>query len=172
MQESKKIRISDLRRAGKEILKLSDQVSWEHQNEQWLHGVLLGYLQAKFGQMQTEFHPWKGDRRRVDFRHAVPNAVLIELVVMHHGVEQSRKQNDTELRKLARVPPARAKTRFLLILDNYSPRPMREAGFKERFLSQGVWRGRAPGGRWNAVRVIYVHRQGSFNFSWPRRWRS
>lgn len=172
MQGSRKIRISDLRKAGREVLKLSDQMSWIRQKEQRLHGVLLGYLQAKFGQMQTEYHPWKHDRRRVDFRHAVSNPVLIELVVMHHGVEQSRRQNDSELRKLASIPPARAKTRFLLILDNYSVKPMREAGFRDRFLSQGVWRGRPPHGKWNPVRVLYVHREGSFSFSWPRRGRS
>lgn len=169
MRRGTKIRIRDLQKAGEAVLGLSNQVSWSRQKEQWLHGVLLGYLEARFGHMQTEFHPWEGDLRRVDFRHSVTNPVLIELVVMRHGGEQSRKMNDPELRKLASIPHSRAKSRYLLILDRFSARPMNGSRFKARYSGQGVWRGRPPHGRWSPVRVIYVHPKGTFSFAWPPR---
>jgi hypothetical protein len=163
-----KIRIQDLLKAGNVVNALSQQVSWGRQKEQWLHGVLFGYLEAEFGHMESEYHP-DGGRRRIDFRHGVSNPTLIELVVRRHGAEQSRRQNDAELRKLSRVPHSRAKSRFLLILDPHSKNPIREEVISASYRSQGPGRGRPPKGGWNPVRVIYVHPKKHYSFIWPKK---
>jgi hypothetical protein len=123
---------------------------------------VLGLLQAYVGDMQSEVRVGDG-LKRIDFRHGGSNPDFIELVVRYHGVETGRTQIESELQKLCRIPYAKARRRYLLILDFWGNRPMSEARMEERYNEFGA----GPGnfGR-NSVRVVYVHPEESFDFLW------
>jgi hypothetical protein len=161
-----KLHEHDLITAGQAVLRLAKDLGWSRTKERWLHGVLLGYLEAKVGGMRSE---WPVDEGYVDMRRGGPNPGLVELVVRRHGVESSPQPNVPELRKLASRPEGTAKGRFLLILDLYSEKALNVERLKRNYQSKAL-KGRPPRGGWHPVRIIYLHpRRRAYSFTWPRR---
>src|SRR5436309_1217302 len=79
--------------------------------------ILLGYLEGRFGNMSKEWHtrvPGYSRPARIDFRHGGTNPVVIELAVRRQGRPRQALMeavNETELRKLTRVPQSKARLR-------------------------------------------------------------
>src|ERR1039457_7212382 len=80
-------------------------------NERWIHGIVLGILEAKVGSMQYEHEVAGG---RIDIRHGTNNPDVVELVLIKAGNEWHAGQNKTELRKLSKTPYAQGRRRYLL----------------------------------------------------------
>jgi hypothetical protein len=158
------ITIGKLIKAGHAVAKIGKKLTRKKSQERWLHGVLLGYLEGKYGRMSSEWRvehgSWTG---RIDLRRGGPNPDLIEFVVRWHGVEEGPRQNAPELRKLCRVPGRQARHRFLLIVDLTGDSPMSKGRLKQRYDSWNAGRGRFER---HAVRVVYVHPQSSYHFLW------
>ena len=149
-------------RAGDATVHIALQVGEVKQKERWLHGVLLGYLQAKVGKMRSE---WRVSPGRINLRHGGTNPSVIELVVRFHGVEEAPAANRTELAKLCRVKRGQARTRFLLILDVSGGRPVRKEMLQR---SYGKYNGGPGKFERKPVRVLYVHPDArhNFDFAW------
>ena len=158
------ITIGKLTQAGRAVAKMGEKLAGKKSQERWLHGVLLGYLEGKYGQMSSEWGvahgSWKG---RIDLRRGGPNPDVIEFVVRWHGVEEGPDQNASELRKLCRVPWEQARHRYLLIIDLMGGAPLSMERLKRRY---DRWH--AGPGRFDRqpVRIVYVHPQSSYHFKW------
>jgi len=105
-----------LRDVGRKAVYLTASLSWKKTKERWLHGVILGLLEAKIGNMQSEF-PCDNSLKKIDFRHGSSNPDVIELVVRVSGGELYGSQNIDELKKLCKIPYSRTRRRMLLLLD-------------------------------------------------------
>jgi hypothetical protein len=102
--------------------------------------------------------------QRIDFRFGGSNPVVLELAIRSHagGGSLSGSQNTKELNKLCRVSRMQARLRVLLLLD-LTNNPVKKAPLKKTYdpLHAG------PGNfKRSSVRVVYVHSQNGFNFSW------
>ena len=153
---------SELLKAAHETLEIAIKVGTSHQKERWLHGVLLGSLQARVGNMQSEYSVGGG---RIDLRHGGSNPSVVELVVRYHGVEEAPSANRSELLKLCKVKGTQARTRYLLILDVSGGRPVRRKFLERSYGNHIAGRGRFER---QPVRVVYVHpdRRHDFDFVW------
>ena len=131
-------------------------------DERWLHGVVLGILEAKVGDMQYEF-PIVGGR--IDMRHGTSNPDVVELVVVRRGNEWHASQNLSELQKLCSVPYSRARRRILLILDPFGE-PVPEQQMRQNYANnamRGIFERRT-------VTIIYVNPRAEYTFRWtPQR---
>jgi hypothetical protein len=158
------ITIGKLIRAGQALTEIGEKLTGKKSQERWLHGVLLGYLEAKYGRMSSEWGvehgSWSG---RIDLRRGGPNPDLIEFVVRWHGVEEGPDQNSSELRKLCRVPWEQARHRYLLIVDLAGGPPLSRERLKKRY---DRWH--AGPGRFErqSIRVVYVHPKIAYHFPW------
>jgi hypothetical protein len=153
---------AQLSTAAHETVRIALRVGASHQKERWLHGVLLGVLQALVGDMQSEY-PVSGGR--IDLRHGGRNPSVIELVVRFHGNEEAPSANRTELLKLCKVRATQARTRYLLILDISGGRPVRQEFLQHSYAGHIAGRGRFER---QPVRVVHIHpnRRNDFDFSW------
>jgi len=147
-------------KSARNALRLAESISWRKTREGWLHGVVLGSLEAYVGNMQSEYNVSRG---RIDFRHKTTNPVLIELVVPRHGNEQCPSMNTGELAKLCRVPYTKGKKRILLILDVARRKPIPREKLKEAYARTNAGRGRFSR---NVVTVMYFHRDEEYQFRW------
>ena len=148
--------------AAKEVLKLSRLYSRsEEYNEIWYDGLLLGYLQAKFGGMERQYHM---KNSKVDFRQRSNRSnrpVLIELAVRtpRKAGALSPSQNKTELKKLVKEPWSKTSTRYLLLLDTL-PKPLGEQVL-QRYNATNLGAGRPPEHS-VTVNVIYIHKDACY----------
>ncbi len=133
--------------------------------ERWIHGVVLGILEAKVGNMQYEHIV---DDGRIDIRHGSSNPDVIEFVLVkgEHGNQWQASQNKTELRKLSRTSDRYAKRRILFILHPFGPATSEER-MNENYSEyrEGNRERRGYFGE-NSVRVVYVHPRSEYNFKW------
>jgi hypothetical protein len=131
-----------------------------------LHAFLLG----NFGGVIKECPIELGSRTSyIDFRFGDSpygrNPCVVELVVRNteHGNQLISSQNETELKKLSRYPATRAQTRVLLLLD------IGHDALSQAYLQPGYDKLKHLGaGKFQreSVRVLYVHRDLYFHFSW------
>jgi hypothetical protein len=151
-----------LKAAARATLQLAESVGDGKRGERWLHGVLLGYLEASVGDMESEYQVSRG---HIDLRHGGNNPAVIEFVVRKHGVENAPSMNRSELAKLTRIPNTRARTRYLLIIDTSGYAPLKKDTTQQAYLRWHAGRGRFER---QPVRVIYVHPdpRHDFDFSW------
>ncbi len=161
--------ISDIEESGVEILALlrAYQYGPLDRRETRIDPVVLGYFQGRFGKMSRQHYVRmhsKPKPQRIDFRHGTHNPVVIELAVRPpSGLrELYGSQNKSELRKLTRVLPSQARLRVLLLLDLFH-KPIPLANLKATYDVQNAGRGKFKRHR---VRVIYVHKDVQYNFSW------
>ena len=137
------------------------------EREMRLDPMVYGFLQGRHGHMSRQFYVrFHGAKRpkRIDFRYGTSNPAVIELAVRPPtgGSQLHGSQTESELRKLTRVPQAKAKRRILLLLDLYRS-PLDEAKLKATYDSIHAGRGNF---KRHSVRVIYVHRDSTYDFLW------
>ncbi len=149
-----------LTKDGRMALRLTETLTEQQIKEDWLHGVVLGLLEAKVGNMQSEYSV---DGGRIDFRHGGNNPDAIELVVRFHGNEHYRNMNESELQKLCRIPWARARKCILFILDPSGLAATPKENLRRSYYSKGAGRGRFYR---REVTVMYVHPEERYNFRW------
>jgi hypothetical protein len=129
-------------------------------NERWVHGVVLGILEAKVGDMQYEHEV---DDGRIDMRHGSSNPDVMEFVLVRNGNEWHASQNKSELRKLSRTSGRYARRRILFILHPFgSSIPVEQMKENYRNYAKNV---QARFGE-ESVRVVYVHPRSDYNFIW------
>jgi hypothetical protein len=153
---------------GRKAIRLSETLPWKKAGERWLHGVVLGLFEAKIGHMDSEFAvedslKVKTKPKCIDFRHGGNNPVVIELVVRLHGPELYGGPNESELKKLCRIPYSKARRRILLLLDASGFVPIQKNSLKRSYNKIGSGRGNFTR---ETVTVIYVHPKLEYSFRW------
>lgn len=133
-------------------------------DERWLHGVVLGILEAKVGDIQYE-HPVENGR--IDIRHGSSNPDVVELVLVKAGGSGWHAgQNKTELRKLSKTTKVQARRRMLLIIHAFGdsiPFEQMKRNYDNYTTSNGERSGYFGS---NSIRVVYVHPRTDYNFIW------
>jgi hypothetical protein len=147
---------------GRRAIRLADTLSWKKAGERWLHGVVLGLLEAKIGHMQIEVQVGNS-KSRVDFRHGGSNQAVIELAVRHHGPELYGPMNSSELRKLCKFTQSKAKRRVLLLLDPSHLPPIEKSALQKSYNTVSSGRGRFSR---KTVTIVYVHADTEYSFQW------
>ena len=161
-----------IKKAAKAVLGLAELYGHDSamQREMRLDLLLLGFFEARFGRMSRQTKIWisgTSHPKRVDFRHGGTNPVLMEFAVRppSGASELYGPSNRSELNKLTRFPPSKAKKRVLLLFD------LKRKPIPKKNLTATYARVRSSRGRFNRyyVRVIYVHRASEYDFSWGSR---
>ncbi len=157
--------IRELTASGQDFITLLDRNNALHKNERTVDPILYGFLEAKFGRLSRQHHvPMWGSRhpKRIDYRQGGNNPVVIELAVRPRRRTNTLcgSKNTSELRKLCRVSSACLRVLLLLDLsDRATERTLLQATYNEQTAGPGNFQR-------HSVRVIYVHRQTSYHFSW------
>jgi len=151
-----------LKEVGRKAVRLANTLSWKKTKERWLHGVVLGLLEASIGDMQSEFL-FDSSIKRIDFRHGSSNPDVIELVVRVNGGELYGSQNISELKKLCKIPYSRARRRILLLLDASYLSSIRKRDLKRTYSNLTAGKGRFTR---NQVTVMYIHPETEYSFRW------
>lgn len=160
-REPKILRIETLTKVGRMAIHLAEKtLTWRQTKESWIHGVVLGLLEAFVGDMQSQYSVNNG---RIDFRHGGPNPDAIELVVRFYGTEHYGNMNADELRKLSRIPFSRARKCILLILDASGQKATPKENLRSSYSRVRLGRGRFHR---REVTVMYVHPKTEYNFRW------
>lgn len=155
---SRTLRLKTLVKAGRLTFNVMKTLTWRRMGERWIHGVVLGILEVKVGDMQYEYPVSRG---RIDMRHGSSNPGAIELVVVTKGSEWHASQNKTELDKLTRVPNSHRR-RVLLILHPYGD-PVPKERMRDNYSNWTAGQGRFQR---HTVTVQYVHPKLDYNFRW------
>lgn len=160
----------DLYDCGKKIVALSDRMR-RRQNgkaptERKLLGPVYGLLLGHFGKIDKEVHvssaAWK-KVKRIDFQRFGPNAVDIEFAVRTNaklGAKPFANANRAELLKLTR---RKSSQRYLLLVDISDGGALTKSDLQKRF--HAIHSGKGKFRRRN-VRVVYIHRNDQFAFTW------
>jgi hypothetical protein len=170
MVKPRTLTIDILKETGRKALHLTKSLSENKTKESWLHGVVLGLLEASIGNMQSEFQvkvPSATTKKpkRIDFRHGSNNPDVIELVVNARGHEFYGSQNKSELQKLCRIPYSKARRRILLVLDPSRREPMHKNTLRMSYLGVGTGRGKFER---HTVTIVYVHPKKDYSFKWKQ----
>jgi len=156
-----------LKKSGKMAVNLTKNLSWKKTGERWLHGVVLGLLEASVGNMRSEYPVEESGRvtkpKCIDLRHGGNNPDVIELVVRVHGGELYGSQNRSELLKLCKIPYEKARHRMLLLLDPSGRPPIPKNILRKSYLNLGGGRGRFPR---EQVTIVYIHPKAEYAFRW------
>lgn len=160
--------IDEITDAGVQVLHLLDDYSRAPAHREMLiDPILYAFFKGRFGAVTRQHHVavYGSQRpRRIDFRVGGTNPVVLELAVRSpKGVGSLLgKPNTSELRKLCKVSTTQAKLRALLLIDLYSN------NYTKDHLQDSYQLIHAGPGKFerNAVRVIYVHMNNRFDFSW------
>jgi len=161
------VNIKQLTEAGVEILRMLGDYHNPPHREMLIDPMLYAYLRGHFSSVARQHHVRVngGNRpKRIDFRVGGSNPVVLELAVRPPtgGGHLLGGQNVSELRKLCKVSTRQAKLRALLLIDLYSSHYTKER-LKESY--DPVHAGPGKFERY-PVRVVYVHMQNRFSFSW------
>lgn len=161
--------IAEIEGAGKEILALLRDYSHDprERRELRIDPVVYGFFQGRFENMSRQHYVRLHGRahpQRIDFRFGGNNPTVIEFAARPPNGQQELygSQNRSELRKLTRVVPSRARSRVLLLLDMVD-HPIQLQNLKPTYDAQNSGPGHFDR---HSVRVIYVHRRLSYNFLW------
>jgi hypothetical protein len=162
-----KMGIVDIVDSAKEVLDILDAYHNPPGREMLIDAALFSFLRGRFGNVQRQHRVYVyGSKKpkRIDFRYGGSNPIVVEFAVRPPtgGGELYGSQNVSELRKLCRVSHTEARLRALLLLDLYHE-PIRQKALHNTYASINAGRGRF---KRSAVRVIYVHRDLEFSFSW------
>ncbi|WP_276967056.1 hypothetical protein [Metallibacterium scheffleri] len=160
--------IEEITDVGVQVLRLLDDYSRAPAHREMLiDPILYAFLKGKFGAVARQHHvAVYGSQRpkRIDFRVGGTNPVVLELAVRSpKGVGSLLgKSNTSELRKLCKVSTTQAKLRALLLIDLYGN------NYTKDHLQESYEKIHAGPGKFerNSVRVIYVHMNNRFDFSW------
>lgn len=159
--------IKQLVAAAQEVISVLEEYHAAPDREMLIDPVLYAYLRAKHTSVTRQHYVYRyGSNRpkRIDFRSGGNNPTVLEFAVRPPtgGAHLHGPSNTSELRKLCRVSTTAARLRALLLMDLYH-RPVSPQSLKQSY--EGV--GAGPGNfKRHSVRVIYVHRQETFNFLW------
>lgn len=155
----------DLVAIGRAVINLSRKLPPEKRAERWLLPVIYGYVTGHFGHKFTREKVVDGGR--IDFRFDGAASTVFEVAVRdsQHQGQAYGPPNRAELHKLCRETSAW--TRALLLIDLSDTSPLDEGRLRE---SYGNVAGPRGGGSREAVRVIYVHPDQTYDFLW-RPWR-
>jgi len=161
------MKIADVQEVGVEVIRLLGKYSNPPHKELLVDAILFAYLSGRFSKVnrQHKVYLYGSSRpQRIDFRCGNSNPIVLELAVRPPvgGGQLSGSQNIKELKKLCRVSHTQARLRALLLLD-LAEKPLH----KDALMSTYEPLHSGPGKfKRSSVRVIYVHRQNRFNFSW------
>jgi hypothetical protein len=162
---------TQLKSAVHHLLELREHyTSGRASSEGALDFPFYSYLEARFGSMSRQYHIHIAGRQRaqrIDYRQGTSNPTLIEFAVRppSGGTQLYGYGNDSELRKLCRIPPSKAKRRILLLLD-LSHHPIPRAKLKRTY--DAVHSGRGGAFRRRTVSVIYFHHDLQYTIHWSR----
>ena len=148
---------------GKNLIRVADKFPTRFLTERDFFPLVLAYLSGRVPNLSTEVTVEDGD---IDFRTGGPNPALLELAVAPRELSDSRRpdltfpghgsatqlyatQNISELTKLFSVPPARARNRYLLLLDFRDGHDLRSLKASYQREARSLTRN-------GAVRVFYV----------------
>lgn len=153
--------IQEIKRAAIEFLNIIRNSNLQPHGERDIAFPFCNHLDEQFGNIKRELSVQKG---RIDIRIGGTNPIVMELAVKPQkgGRQLYGPQNSPELRKLCRIPQARARLRILLLMDLY------ETPY-DRSQLQTTYNGINAGpGRFEriSVRIIYVHKDHQFDFLW------
>ena len=161
------LNIKEIKDATQVVMDLLGEYTNAPRNELPIDPILYSYLHGRFDSMQRQHyvHLYGSDKpKRIDFRYGGSNPVVMEFAVRPPtgGAQLTAKQNLTELRKLCRVTRNEAKLRSLLLIDLYW-KPQDKEKLKMAYDLEHAGPGKFER---HPVRVIYVHKQETFDFSW------
>ncbi len=161
------MKIADIENIGAEVLRLRGEYHKPPHKELLVDAILFSYLSGRFTKVERQHYVYlygSSKPQRIDFRFGGNNPVVLELAVRPPagGGQLSGSQNIKELRKLCRVSHKQARLRALLLLD-LADTPLSIQALKRTYDSLHAGRGKF---KRSPVRVIYVHQQNKFNFSW------
>ena len=161
------MRIEDVEAAGREIISIIGDYTRQPHREMLIDPILYAYLRGRFTSIARQHHVsvYGSNRpRRIDFRKGGSNPVVLELAVRPPtgGGHLLGGQNASELRKLCKVSKTQARLRALLLIDLYGTHYLK-ADLKASFDLINAGPGKFTR---SAVRVVYVHRNNTFNFAW------
>ena len=160
--------VDEIAAAGVEMLHLlQDYHRPPAHREMLIDPILYAYMKGRFGSVSRQHHVsvyGSQKPKRIDFRVGGTNPVVLELAVRSPVGSSSLlgKPNTSELRKLCKVSTTQAKLRVLLLIDLYAnnyTKPELKASYDVVHAGPGKFQR-------CAVRVVYVHMNNRFNFSW------
>ncbi|MBI5066937.1 MAG: hypothetical protein HZB56_01770 [Deltaproteobacteria bacterium] len=161
---------SDVVDLGKALIAVADEYPTQFLTERDFFSLARAYLHGRFPGVSAEHRVKEG---AIDFRLGGTNPSVLELAVAPRALadachKQQRfpghisatqlyaSQNRSELRKLARVAQAKARKRYLLLLDL---RGLDHQDLKAGYLK---WSARRRGG--SPIRVVHVRRDSERHF--------
>lgn len=159
--------INDIENSARTVIRLLGEYHNAPQQEMAIDPALYAFLRGRFETVkrQHRVYVYGSDRpKRIDFRYGGNNPVVIEFATRppNGGVELYGSQNVSELRKLCRVSRTEARLRVLLLLD-FSRAPINQEAIEPTYKPINAGPGRFER---NSVRVIYVHKDLTYNFCW------
>jgi hypothetical protein len=159
--------IADIDSSAKEVLKILRKYHNPPGREMLIDATLFAFLRGRYTHVQRQHRVYvygSNKPKRIDFRYGGSNPIVLEFAVRPPtgGGELYGSQNVSELHKLCRVKHTAARLRALLLLDLYH-KPIRQEALEKTYEVINAGRGRF---KRSAVRVIYVHNDLAFNFSW------
>jgi hypothetical protein len=167
----KRITRRKLVETAEDLVRLASQYGQhEYHREMRLDAMLLGYMEAKYGEIRRQHQIEMGGTtrpKRIDFRQGGSRPVLIEFAVRTPGKNQIYgSQNRSELHKLERQKNSKASARYLLLLDLSGKSAIGRAELQDTYDEQPSGRGKYSR---HPVWVMYAHPEESYVFKWHPR---
>ena len=159
--------VTTIKESAKDFLKVLDAYRNPPKTERGLDIALFAYFFARFSNVTRQFNvimPQSQAPHRIDFRFGGTNPILLEFALRPRsgGGHLLAPNNKSELRKLSRIPPSRARVRVLLVIDlRKRVEPLDR--LKRNYENFHLGRGNFPR---HGVRVVYVHPQQTETFFW------
>lgn len=158
--------------AGLALIELRGHYSNPPRTERGLDPIFFGYITAAHPhvtvsrQMNVKFAK-KTKPSRIDFRLGGTNPTVLELAVRPEsgGQQLSGQLNRTELLKLSKIVPSKAKRRILLLID-LKKTPITRNQLEPTYAALNAGPGKKAR---HAVTVVYVHGNLTFSFTWKPR---
>lgn len=159
--------ISDIKATGLQMVAMLAKYHNPPKKELLLDAILFAYLCGqgrKVARQHRVYFYGSAKPHRIDFRIGGSNPIVLEFAVRstNGGGSLGGGPNVDELRKLCRVTGKRARLRALLLLD-LADHPLSQDKLEKTYEHLHAGRGKF---KRSSVRVIYVHREDQFDFSW------
>ena len=167
----KSLTVDDVRQLGKSLMAMGDEYPLQFRTERDFFPLVRAFLQGRVPEVTAEVG---ASNKKIDFRIGGPNPALLELAVSPRMIEDRHhadakfpgnnqaphlyaSTNKTELSKLSKVPQAKAKNRYLLLIDF-------RKGHDITKLKAGYLKQLPQNGKRAAVRVVYHARTVTSDF--------